>query len=128
MGGVTKRFPDQRFSFLEGGVAWAAMLFATVISHWEKRNPEAIRTHMNANRFSEAEKDELQALIARYGGAILARSGPKVVEQVETGCGISPAKTLPRTTTGRRSAVRARRTSSTGSWCLLPSGPRPTTR
>jgi hypothetical protein len=83
MGGVTRRFPQQRFSFLEGGVAWAAMLFASVISHWEKRNPGAIRTHVNANRFSDAEKVEFQSLINRYGGSILERSGPRVLEQVE---------------------------------------------
>jgi predicted TIM-barrel fold metal-dependent hydrolase len=83
MGGVTRRFPQQRFSFLEGGVAWAAMLFAAVISHWEKRNPEAIRKHVNEHRFSDSEKAEFQALVGRYGGAILERSGTKVLEQVE---------------------------------------------
>jgi hypothetical protein len=83
MGGVTRRFPQQRFSFLEGGVAWASMLFASVISHWEKRNPNAISRHTNVNRFSESDKSEFQALISRYGGTILQRSGPQVLEQVE---------------------------------------------
>jgi predicted TIM-barrel fold metal-dependent hydrolase len=38
LGGVTRRFPELNFGFLEGGVAWAASLFADLIGHWEKRN------------------------------------------------------------------------------------------
>jgi predicted TIM-barrel fold metal-dependent hydrolase len=38
LGGVTRRFPELNFGFLEGGVAWAAALFADLIGHWEKRN------------------------------------------------------------------------------------------
>jgi hypothetical protein len=41
-GGVTRRFPDLNFAFLEGGVGWACMLYADLIGHWEKRNGEAI--------------------------------------------------------------------------------------
>jgi predicted TIM-barrel fold metal-dependent hydrolase len=36
-GGVTRRFPDLNFAFLEGGVGWACMLYADLIGHWEKR-------------------------------------------------------------------------------------------
>jgi predicted TIM-barrel fold metal-dependent hydrolase len=42
LGGVTRRFPELRFSFLEGGVAWAATLFADLIGHWEKHNIKTI--------------------------------------------------------------------------------------
>jgi predicted TIM-barrel fold metal-dependent hydrolase len=42
MGGVTTRFPDLRFAFLEGGVTWAAQLYSDLIGHWEKRNGTAI--------------------------------------------------------------------------------------
>jgi predicted TIM-barrel fold metal-dependent hydrolase len=42
LGGVTKRFPDLRIGFLEGGVAWACSLFADLIGHWERRNANAI--------------------------------------------------------------------------------------
>jgi predicted TIM-barrel fold metal-dependent hydrolase len=42
LGGVTRRFPTLRVGFLEGGVAWAASLFADLIGHWEKRNGESI--------------------------------------------------------------------------------------
>jgi predicted TIM-barrel fold metal-dependent hydrolase len=43
-GGVTRRFPDLNFAFLEGGVGWACMLYADLIGHWEKRNGQAIRS------------------------------------------------------------------------------------
>jgi len=32
-GGVTRRFPDMNFAFLEGGVGWACMLYADLIGH-----------------------------------------------------------------------------------------------
>jgi hypothetical protein len=38
LAGVTRRFPQLRFGFLEGGVGWAAMLYADLIGHWERRN------------------------------------------------------------------------------------------
>src|SRR5437899_5205703 len=37
LGGVTRRFPDLRFGFLEGGSGWACQLFADLIEHWERR-------------------------------------------------------------------------------------------
>jgi predicted TIM-barrel fold metal-dependent hydrolase len=48
-GGVTRRFPDLNFAFLEGGVGWACMLYADLIGHWEKRNREAIE-HTNPDK------------------------------------------------------------------------------
>jgi len=42
--GVTRRFPDLNFAFLEGGVGWACMLYADLIGHWEKRNRQAIES------------------------------------------------------------------------------------
>jgi predicted TIM-barrel fold metal-dependent hydrolase len=42
LGGVTRRFPELRVGFLEGGVAWACSLFAGLVGHWEKRNGDAI--------------------------------------------------------------------------------------
>src|SRR5207245_10347611 len=38
LGGVTRRFPQLKFAFLEGGVGWACQLYADLIGHWEKRN------------------------------------------------------------------------------------------
>src|SRR5256885_4814700 len=37
LGGVTRRFPDLHFGFLEGGGGWACQLFADLIEHWERR-------------------------------------------------------------------------------------------
>jgi predicted TIM-barrel fold metal-dependent hydrolase len=41
-GGVPKRFPDLRFAFLEGGVAWACTLYADIIGHLAKRSRTAL--------------------------------------------------------------------------------------
>lgn len=41
-GGVPRRFPELRFAFLEGGVAWGCTLYADILGHFEKRNREAI--------------------------------------------------------------------------------------
>jgi predicted TIM-barrel fold metal-dependent hydrolase len=42
MGGVTRRFPQLRFAFLEGGVGWACMQLSSLIEHWGKRNSKVI--------------------------------------------------------------------------------------
>lgn len=42
LGGVTRRFPDLNFGFLEGGVGFAVLLYADLINHWEIRNGEAL--------------------------------------------------------------------------------------
>ena len=47
LGGVTQRFPDMNFAFLEGGVAWAAALYCDLIGHWEKRNIAALRANLD---------------------------------------------------------------------------------
>jgi predicted TIM-barrel fold metal-dependent hydrolase len=52
-GGVTRRFPDLNFAFLEGGVGWACMLYADLIGHWEKRNRQAIES-TNPSRLDRA--------------------------------------------------------------------------
>src|SRR5262249_46653349 len=43
--GVTRRFPKLSFAFLEGGVSWAASLFADLVSHWQKRNIQAVDSY-----------------------------------------------------------------------------------
>src|SRR5499426_2358578 len=42
LGGVTRRFPELRFAFLEGGVGWASQLFGDLIEHWERRSAKAL--------------------------------------------------------------------------------------
>lgn len=41
-GGVPMRFPNLRFAFQEGGVAWACNLYSDILGHWAKRNRDAI--------------------------------------------------------------------------------------
>jgi hypothetical protein len=63
MGGVTRRFPELPFSFLEGGVAWAVALYSDLIGHWEKRNVKAM-DHLNP---AHLDRDLLASLLDQYG-------------------------------------------------------------
>jgi predicted TIM-barrel fold metal-dependent hydrolase len=64
-GGVPMRHPSLRFSFLEGGVAWGASLFADILGHWDKRNRDAV-LHYDPDALDRAE---LAKLFFEYGGA-----------------------------------------------------------
>jgi hypothetical protein len=66
MGGVTRRFPALKFAFLEGGVGWAAGLYADLIGHWEKRNARDVQRYNPARVNRELFLD----LLARYGGRL----------------------------------------------------------
>ncbi|MFN0091624.1 MAG: amidohydrolase family protein [Acidimicrobiales bacterium] len=68
LNGVTRRFPEVNFGFLEGGVAWACNLFADLIGHWEKRNLGALE-HTNPANLDLAA---LAELAERYADAGLA--------------------------------------------------------
>lgn len=68
LGGVTRRFPQLRFGFLEGGVSWAVTLLADLVGHWEKRNPVAIRRYDPAR----VDRAAYRELFDRYGGALRA--------------------------------------------------------
>jgi len=67
MGGVTRRFPNLRFAFLEGGVGWAAGLYADLVGHWDKRNAQSVQKYnparVNLEQFGE--------LCRRYGGRLI---------------------------------------------------------
>jgi hypothetical protein len=67
MGGVTRRFPTLKFAFLEGGVSWAASLYADLIGHWEKRNPKNLENYNPAN----LDYEQLLDLYRRYGGKMV---------------------------------------------------------
>ena len=62
-GGVTRRFPDLNFAFLEGGVGWACMLYADLIGHWEKRNRQALES----TNPSKLDRGRLLELAQKYG-------------------------------------------------------------
>ena len=66
-GGVTRRFPDLNFAFLEGGVAWGASLVCDLMERWEKRNSRAIQ-QFNPEKIDTALMLEL---FDRYGGEVL---------------------------------------------------------
>ena len=67
LGGVTRRFPDVSFAFMEGGVAWAAMLFVDLIGHWEKRHIGVLDTLDPA----AIDSALLGRLRDEYGGKLL---------------------------------------------------------
>ena len=77
LGGVTRRFPQLNFAFLEGGAGWACMLYADLIGHWEKRNRQAIES-TNPNNLNLGK---LQELARKYGS-------PAVAEAVNRGEGL----------------------------------------
>jgi predicted TIM-barrel fold metal-dependent hydrolase len=70
LGGVTRRFPALRFAFLEGGVAWASMLYADLLGHWEKRNRKALE-HTDPRSLDRAL---LMELARRYGADALVNA------------------------------------------------------
>src|SRR6266542_3985188 len=67
LGGVTHRFPQLRFAFLEGDVGWACNLVAALIGHWERRRKEAVESQV---RPSNLDLQTLKDLFARYGGRV----------------------------------------------------------
>lgn len=67
LGGVPKRFPELTFAFMEGGVAWARNLYCDLLSHWDKRNWEAVQKYNPANIDTAAFMD----LSRRYGGKLV---------------------------------------------------------
>src|SRR5215204_5301480 len=66
-GGVTRRFPQLRFAFLEGGVGWACTLYGDLVGHWEKHNVKFL------DHFDPANLDEnlIRDLFRKYGGGPL---------------------------------------------------------
>src|SRR5438093_7419888 len=67
LGGVTHRFPELRFAFLEGGVGWACNLVADLIGHWERRRKDAVESQV---RPTNLDVQMLKDLFARYGGRV----------------------------------------------------------
>jgi predicted TIM-barrel fold metal-dependent hydrolase len=63
LGGVTRRFPELNFAFLEGGVGWACSLYADLIGHWEKRHRDALEN----TRPERLDRAALLGLAVRRG-------------------------------------------------------------
>lgn len=63
LGGVTRRFPDLNFAFLEGGAGWGCQLFADLIEHWERRGAKGL-AYMDP---SKLDRKLLRSLVDKYG-------------------------------------------------------------
>jgi predicted TIM-barrel fold metal-dependent hydrolase len=68
LGGVTRRFPNLKFAFLEGGVGWACSLYSDLIGHWKKRNRDALEEVNPCN----LDQKLMRELFERFGGHQLA--------------------------------------------------------
>ncbi|NNL84530.1 MAG: amidohydrolase, partial [Myxococcales bacterium] len=68
-GGVTRRFPDLRFGFLEGGAGWACALYNDLIGHWEKHNVASIAS-LDPARLDE---ELMRSLFERHAGPAVAK-------------------------------------------------------
>ncbi|HEX3952907.1 MAG TPA: amidohydrolase family protein [Stellaceae bacterium] len=68
LGGVTRRFPDLRFAFLEGGVGWGCQLFCDLIEHWERRGAKGLE-NMDPTKL---DRKMLRELVDKYGYGDLA--------------------------------------------------------
>jgi predicted TIM-barrel fold metal-dependent hydrolase len=73
-GGVPMRFPNLRFAFQEGGVAWAAALLSGIAGHWEKRNIDAIQHYNPAN----LDHDLLVRLFDEYANGGIAERNARL--------------------------------------------------
>ena len=62
-GGVTRRFPNLNFAFLECGVGWACALYNDLIGHWEKRSICALMRNLDPANVDNAKIVEL---VERY--------------------------------------------------------------
>jgi predicted TIM-barrel fold metal-dependent hydrolase len=67
LGGVSQRFPELRFLFLEGGVGWARSLLADLTGHWEKRSLVGLARDSDPRL---ADVDLFLDLYHRYGGSL----------------------------------------------------------
>jgi predicted TIM-barrel fold metal-dependent hydrolase len=99
LGGVTRRFPDMNFVFLEGGVAWAASLYSDIIGHWEKRNLDALRRDLDP---ALVDRKLLGRMVATYapdaspvrGGLTDRPPEPEDMLDEWAACGIGAAEDI----------------------------------
>jgi predicted TIM-barrel fold metal-dependent hydrolase len=67
LGGVSQRFPELRFLFLEGGVGWARSLLGDLTSHWEKRSLAGLARDSDPRL---ADVDLFLRLYEQHGGTL----------------------------------------------------------
>jgi predicted TIM-barrel fold metal-dependent hydrolase len=83
IGGVTKRFPDLKFAFQEGGVAWACSLFADMVEHFETRSAEELEILDPAN------------LDVELLGKLADEYAPEMAEAIKASDAVFDNATLP---------------------------------
>ncbi|MEZ5165643.1 MAG: hypothetical protein R2695_03820 [Acidimicrobiales bacterium] len=72
LGGARRAFPELRWAFLEGGVAWGANFLGDAIGHYEKRNGDGI-AHYDPRAL---DRGELTSLLEAHGSRqVTARLG-----------------------------------------------------
>ena len=76
MGGVPHRFPELAVGLLEGGVGWACILYADILSHWEKRNHETVH-HLNP---AQIDTDVVMRLFEEYADERFHAGVPGLVD------------------------------------------------
>lgn len=80
LGGVFHRFPEFRIAALEGGVGWAASLYADFLRHWDKRRGDTI-DYLNPDRL---DADRLRALIEEHGSDRFRSRAGAIVDSLTT--------------------------------------------
>jgi predicted TIM-barrel fold metal-dependent hydrolase len=80
LGGVVRRFPNLTFSFLEGGVAFAAQLLANLVGGWDKRHGAAMLANL---RPTNVDTVELRRLIDKYGYGALQAKGDDAIASLQ---------------------------------------------
>jgi predicted TIM-barrel fold metal-dependent hydrolase len=83
-GGVSRRFPNLNFGFLEGGAGYAVNLLWDIIGHWEKLNASAIREHLSP---INTDPVKLRELIERFGYARIRQNIDAIIGSVS---GVDP--------------------------------------
>ncbi len=122
LGGVTRRFPDLPFAFLECGVSWACSLLADLVEHWEKRNVDALQ----ATRPDLLDTAQVERLLRAHPGRLLDRLEGDLTDLVARPG--PPRRRCPtRSTSGSISASPGRPTSGICSFRTSTSAAKPTT-
>jgi predicted TIM-barrel fold metal-dependent hydrolase len=67
LGGVTRRFPQLKVAFLEGGAGWACSLYSDLIRHWNTRNIKVLDDLDPAN----LDENLFRSLAERYGDTLI---------------------------------------------------------
>jgi len=89
MGGVSRRFPQLNFAFMEGGVAYACNLLSDVVGHWEKRNRQALE-HVNPANLDRQTAYEM--MVKSGGNKYDQGSAEATFQAVFSVCGDVPAE------------------------------------